>query len=49
MSLQIVGTSWAGRPHAGAVGRGECVRIMTGAVLPEATDTVVMQEQVRVE
>jgi len=48
-SLRIVGTSWAGRPHAGAVARGQCVRIMTGAVLPDATDTVVMQEHVRVE
>lgn len=48
-SLRIVGTSWAGRPHAGDVCSGQCVRIMTGAVLPDATDTVVMQEQVRVE
>jgi len=48
-SLRIVGTSWAGRPHVGGVSRGQCVRIMTGAVLPDATDTVVMQEQVRVE
>jgi molybdopterin molybdotransferase len=48
-TLQIVGTSWAGRPYAGVVARGQCVRIMTGAVLPEATDTVVMQEHVRVE
>jgi molybdopterin molybdotransferase len=48
-SFALAGTSWAGRPHDGAVGRGQCVRIMTGATLPEATDTVVMQEQVRLE
>jgi len=33
----------------GAVARGQCVRIMTGAMLPAATDTVVMQERVRLE
>jgi molybdopterin molybdotransferase len=48
-ALQIVGISWAGRPYAGEVRQGQCVRIMTGAVLPEATDTVVMQEHVRLE
>jgi molybdopterin molybdotransferase len=48
-SLEIAGTSWAGRPYAGAVGRGQCVRIMTGATLPDGTDTVVMQEHVRLE
>jgi len=48
-SFEIVGTSWAGRPYVGAVGPGQCVRIMTGAMLPETTDTVVMQEHVRIE
>ncbi len=42
--LTVVGTSWAGRRYRGAVQTGECVRIMTGAVMPEGTDTVVMQE-----
>lgn len=42
--LKVVGTSWAGRPYGKTVARGECVRIMTGAVMPEGTDTVVMQE-----
>jgi molybdopterin molybdotransferase len=46
-AFEIVGTSWAGRPYVGAVGPGQCVRIMTGATLPDATDTVVMQEHVR--
>ena len=45
-SLQVVGTAWAGKAFAGSVGQGECARIMTGAVMPEGTDTVVMQEHV---
>ncbi len=48
-SFEVVGTSLAGRPYAGEVGRGQCVRIMTGATVPEATDTVVMQEQARAD
>jgi molybdopterin molybdotransferase len=48
-SFDVVGTSWAGRPFTGEVGRGQCVRIMTGATVPGATDTVVMQEHVRLE
>jgi molybdopterin molybdotransferase len=44
--LEVVGTSAAGRPFAGTVGAGQCVRIMTGAPMPAATDTVVMQENV---
>lgn len=43
-TLQQVGISWAGRPYLGQVHLGECVRIMTGACLPDGTDTVVMQE-----
>jgi molybdopterin molybdotransferase len=45
-TLRVVGTSWAGSIHEGALGRGECVRIMTGAVIPEGADTVAMQEHV---
>ena len=44
--LEVIGTSAAGRPFAGTVGAGQCVRIMTGAPMPAATDTVVMQENV---
>ncbi|MFP4207928.1 MAG: gephyrin-like molybdotransferase Glp [Wenzhouxiangella sp.] len=43
--LKLVGESFAGRPFQGRVGPGECIRIMTGAVVPEDTDTVIMQEQ----
>lgn len=44
LSLKVVGTSYAGRAYDGPVGVGECVRIMTGAVMPEGCDTVVPQE-----
>jgi len=47
--LREVGASFAGRAFAGTVGKGECVRVMTGAVMPAGTDTVVIQEVVRVE
>ncbi|MEJ2507912.1 MAG: molybdopterin molybdotransferase MoeA [Gammaproteobacteria bacterium] len=42
--LQVVGTALAGQPFEGGIGAGQCVRIMTGAKMPEGTDTVVMQE-----
>jgi len=42
----VVGTSFAGKPFDGVVGAGECVRIMTGAVMPSGTDSVVTQERV---
>ncbi len=48
-AFEIVGTSWAGRPFDGVIGSGRCVRIMTGATVPEGTDTVVMQEHVRLD
>jgi len=47
--LEEVGASFAGRPFAGRVGPGQCVRIMTGGVVPEGADTVVMQERARAE
>ena len=49
VSLKLVGTSFAGVIFEGLVGPGECVRIMTGAKIPEGADTVVIQEQVRAE
>ena len=44
VSLRIVGTALAGAACAGTVGAGECVRIMTGAPMPDGCDTVVPQE-----
>ena len=46
--LALAGTSLAGHPFTGRVGAGQCVRILTGAILPDGADTVVMQEQVTV-
>jgi len=43
--LRRVGESFAGRPHDGAIGPGETVRIFTGAVMPTGADSVVMQER----
>ena len=42
--LKIIGTVYAGRPSAAVPGPGECVRIMTGGVMPEGCDSVVPQE-----
>ncbi|MEZ5448478.1 MAG: molybdopterin molybdotransferase MoeA [Thiolinea sp.] len=47
--LRVIGKSFAGRPFLEPVAAGECVRIMTGAMLPPDTDTVEMQENVRLE
>ena len=43
-TLRLAGSGFAGQPFGGTVGRGECVRIMTGAVMPAGTDTVLPQE-----
>ena len=47
--LKVVGTAFAGNAFSGLVGKGQAVRIMTGAVLPAGADTVVVQEVTRVE
>jgi molybdopterin molybdotransferase len=44
--LKIIGTAFAGKAFNTAVTSGECVRIMTGAAMPQGTDTVAMQEKV---
>jgi len=43
--LDVIGMSQAGAGFAGAVGKGQAVRIFTGAPLPEGADTVIMQEE----
>ena len=43
--LRVLGTAWAGRPFPDPVEPGECVRIMTGAVMPSGADAVVIQEK----
>jgi molybdopterin molybdotransferase len=44
VTLKIVGTAFAGVPYQGQVRAAECVRIMTGGVVPADCDTIVMQE-----
>ncbi len=47
--LRLAGSAFAGRQFAGKLGKRECVRIMTGAVMPKGADTVVIQEIVQTE
>lgn len=44
LRLRVVGTAFAGAAWRGPVQTGECLRIMTGAVMPDGLDTVVPQE-----
>ncbi len=44
LTLRPVGTALAGKAWAGTVAAGECVKIMTGAIMPAGLDTVVPQE-----
>ena len=47
--LRNQGTAFAGKAWAARVGAGECVKIMTGAIMPAGLDTVVPIEFVKVE
>ncbi len=44
LSLRVVGTALAGKAWQGKVNAGECLKIMTGAILPDGLDTVAPQE-----
>lgn len=44
LSLKVVGTALAGKAWEGTVNAGECVKIMTGAIMPSGLNTVVPQE-----
>lgn len=44
VTLDVIGTAWAGRPLDRQVTRGQAARIMTGGMMPHGTDTVVIQE-----
>ncbi|MEP1445153.1 MAG: molybdopterin molybdotransferase MoeA [Paraglaciecola sp.] len=43
-TLLMAGTALAGQPYPNTLLPGQCVRIMTGAVIPDGADAVVMQE-----
>jgi molybdopterin molybdotransferase len=47
--LRLVGRAAAGHPERRPLGSGEAIRIFTGAVMPEGADTVMMQEDCRLE
>ena len=47
-TLQVIGTAFAGQPFEGELKPGQCVRIMTGAVVPAQADCIVAQEHVNV-
>ena len=48
LKLRVVGTALAGKAWQGQVMPGDCVKIMTGAIMPSGLDTVVPQELITV-
>jgi molybdopterin molybdotransferase len=44
LTLKVVGTALAGQAWQGPIGLGECVKIMTGAIMPDGLNTVIPQE-----
>lgn len=46
--LPLAGKSFAGQPFEGDWDQGTCVRIMTGAKIPDGCDAVIMQENTEV-
>jgi len=44
LSLKVIGTALAGKAWEGHVREGECVKIMTGAIMPPGLNTVVPLE-----
>ncbi len=44
IELDVAGTALAGKAWQGTVAAGQCVKIMTGAIMPAGLDTVVPQE-----
>ena len=47
LTLRVTGTAYAGKAWDGTVGAGECLKIMTGAIMPPGLDTVVPLEFVK--
>ncbi len=47
--LMVIGTILAGKAFDKKVERGQCVRIMTGGMMPNGADTVIMQEKTKVD
>ena len=49
LQLRVVGTALAGKAWQGQLAPGDCVKIMTGAIMPAGLDTVVPQEFAQVD
>lgn len=49
VGLTLAGESFAGKPFTGTMQSGQTIRIMTGAVIPDGADTIVMQEHARTD
>ena len=48
-TFKVIGTTFAGKAFRGEIQSGECVRIMTGGMMPKGADTVIMQEKIKVD
>lgn len=46
--FSLAGKALAGKPYELEVAKGQCIRVMTGAIIPSGADTVVMQENVSI-
>ena len=44
VTLKVIDTVLAGKPYKGKIAPSECVKIMTGAIMPSDCDTVIPQE-----
>jgi len=49
VALRVIGRVLAGKVFGGRIGPGECVRIMTGAPLPEGSDAILVQEDAELD
>jgi molybdopterin molybdotransferase len=49
LKLRVAGTAFAGKAWAGSLQADQCLKIMTGAIMPAALDTVVPLEFVKVD
>jgi molybdopterin molybdotransferase len=47
--FKVIGEVAAGRPFGQSVGSGEAVRIFTGGVIPDGADSIVIQEDTKVD
>ena len=49
VKLKLSGISDCGHPFKGSLDMGQCLRIFTGAPVPESVDAVIAQEEVKLE